>query len=185
MTSPHLDPTPTARDPYGTGHPDESNPAAPRTIPLGMDPEEAEKEASYLRYKAEDRSLGEIASDLIDNATTLIRQEVELAKVEAKQSASKAGKGAGMLAGAGVTAFLGLIALTLALWWGLAVLMGTRAEPALGWSGVIVAVLWFAVAAILAVAGKNEFTKMRGLPRTADTVKKIPNAAAGNEERNR
>lgn len=92
MTSPYTDPGPTARDPYGSGYADP-------TIPLGMDPEEAEKEASYARYRAEERSLGDIASDLIDNATTLIRQEVELAKVEAKQSASKAGKGAGMLAG--------------------------------------------------------------------------------------
>lgn len=177
MTSPSTDPIPTARDPYGAGYPDP-------TTPLGMDPEEAEKEASYARYRAEERSLGDIASDLIDNATTLIRQEVELAKVEAKQSASKAGKGAGMLAGAGVTAFLGLIALTLALWWGLAVLMGSAEDPSLGWSGVIVAVIWFAIAAILAMVGKSEFAKMRGLPRTAETVKKIPNAATGNEEKN-
>lgn len=150
-----------------------------------IDPTEVEKEASYARYKAEDRSLGEIAGDLIDNATTLIRQEVELAKVEAKQSAAKAGKGAGLVVGAGVTALLGLIALTLGLWWGLAVLLGTREDPALGWSGVIVAVIWFAVAAVLAVAGKNEFAKMRGLQETASTVKKIPNAATGHEEKNR
>lgn len=39
-------------------------------------------------------------------------------------------------------------------------------------------------AAILAMAGKNEFGKMRGLPKTAETVKKIPNAATGNEEKN-
>nr|WP_231980080.1 phage holin family protein [Tessaracoccus coleopterorum] len=77
--------------------------------------------------------MGDIASDLIDNATTLIRQEVELAKVEARQSASKAGKGAGMFVGAGITALLGLIALTLALWWGLAVLLGSAEDPSLGW----------------------------------------------------
>ena len=48
-------------------------------------------------------------------------------------------------------------------------------------TGAIVAVIWLALAAILATAGKNEFAKMRGLPKTADTVKKIPNAAAGND----
>ena len=179
MTAPHTGPTPTSSDPYGTRSPDPN--LAP---PSAVDREEAEREASYARYRSEERSLGEIATDLFDNATTLIRQEVELAKVEAKQSASKAGKGAGMMAGAGVSALLGLIALTLALWWGLAVLMGTRQDPSLGWSGVIVAVVWFALAAILAMAGKNEFGKMRGLPKTAETVKKIPNAATGNEEKN-
>lgn len=184
MTAPHTDPIPTARDPYGM-NPDPHLPdphlGAP---PPGFNTEEAEKEASYARYRSEERSLGEIATDLFDNATTLIRQEVELARVEAKQSASKAGKGAGLMAGAGVTALLGLIALTLGMWWGLAVLIGTREDPALGWSGVVVAVIWFALAAILAMAGKNEFAKMRGLPKTAETVKKIPNAAAGNEEKN-
>ncbi|GEM_PF-337312 len=184
MSSPYTDPTPSASDPYGKGYPDPSDPSL-QDATLGLDPEKAEKEASYARYRAENRSLGEVASDLIDNATTLIRQEVELAKVEAKQSASKAGKGAGMFAGAGVAALLGLIAATLALWWALAVLIGSSQEPALGWSGLIVAVLWFVIAAILAMVGKKEFTRMRGLPRTAETVKKIPNAATGNEEKNR
>lgn len=179
MTAPHTDPVPTARDPYGI-RPDPHL----ATPPPGFNADEAEKEASYARYRSEERSLGEIATDLFDNATTLIRQEVELAKVEAKQSASKAGKGAGLMAGAGVTALLGLIALTLGMWWGFAVLMGTREDPALGWSGVIVAVIWLALAAVLAMAGKSEFAKMRGLPKTAETVKKIPNAAAGNEEKN-
>lgn len=62
--------------------------------------------------------------------------------------------------------------------------MGSAQNPSLGWSGVIVAVIWFAIAAILAMAGKSEFAKVRGLPRTAETVKKIPNAATGNEEKN-
>ena len=171
MTAPHSEPG-AYREPLH-----------PQTPPLT--PEEAEKEASYARYQAEQRSLGEIASDVIDNATTLIRQEVELAKAEAKQSATKAGKGAGFFAAAGVAALLGLIALTLALWWGLAVLIGSAATPSLGWSGVIVAALWLVIAAALASVGKSEFAKMRGLQETAETVKKIPNAATGHEEKNR
>ena len=112
------------------------------TLPPGATAVPSEADASYARYRAEDRSLGEIASDLMDNASTLIRQEVELAKAEASQAASRAGKGVGMLAGAGVAALLALIALTLALWWGLAVLIGSVAAPALGWSGLIVMVIW-------------------------------------------
>ncbi|WP_218121577.1 phage holin family protein [Tessaracoccus flavus] len=144
-----------------------------------------EEEASYLRYREEDRSLGEIASDLLDNATTLIRQEVELAKVEAKESATKAGKGVGMLAGAGVAGLLALIALTLTAWWGMAVLIGSSDDPALGWGGLIVTIIWLVIAGILAAVGKGELNKVRGLKQTQETVKKIPNAATGHEEKNR
>lgn len=143
------------------------------------------EEASYERYRAEDRSLGEIASDLLNNATTLIRQEVELAKVEAKQSATRAGKGIGMMAGAGVAGLLALIALTLTAWWGLAVLIGSADDPSLGWSGLIVTIIWLVIAGVLFAVGKGEFNKVRGLQQTQDTVKKIPNAATGNEEKNR
>ena len=101
--------------------------------------EEAEREASYARFRAETRSLGEIASELLDNASALVRQEVELAKAEARQSVTRAGKGAGMLVGAAICALLALIATTLALWWGLAVLIGTADEPSLGQSGLHVA----------------------------------------------
>ncbi len=180
MTSPYTDPNRV--NPVPTGR--VGDPYSPQVTPTATQ-EELQKEASYARYQAEDRSLGEIAGDLFDNASTLIKQEVELAKAEAKDSASKAGKGVGMFAGAGVTALLGMIAVTLALWWGIAILIGSDTDPALGWSGVIVALIWFVIAAILALVGKKEFEKMRGLKQTTQTVKKIPNAAAGNEEKNR
>ena len=162
-----------------------NNPAPDPVAASGAHRAATPEEQSYARYQSEDRSLGEIATDLLDNATTLIRQEVELAKVEAKQSATRAGKGVGMLVGAGVAGLLGLIALTLAAWWGLAILIGSDTDPALGWSGLIVTVIWLVIAGILAAVGKGELNKMRGLKQTAETVKKIPNAATGHEEKNR
>lgn len=144
-----------------------------------------EPDASYARYQAEDRSLGEIASDLMGNASTLVRQEIELAKAEAQQSASRAGKGVGLLAGAGVAALMMLIALTLALWWALSVALGTRMDPSYGWGGVLTGVVWAVIAAILAAAGRSALKKIRGLEQTQETVTKIPNAATGNEEKNR
>lgn len=143
----------------------------------------SETDESYQRYRHEDRSLGEIASDLLDNASTLIRQEVELAKVEAKAAAGKASKGIGMFVGAAVVGLLALIALTLTLWWAIAVLIGGN-NPALGWSGLIVTVLWLVVAGVLAAVGKSELNKIKGLPKTQDTIMKIPNAATGHEEKN-
>lgn len=142
-------------------------------------------DASYERYRAEDRSLGEIASDVLDNASTLIRQEIELAKAEVQQSAKRAGAGAGMFAGAAVAALLMLIALTLTLWWAFAVLIGSPSAPALGISGVIVMLLWGVIAGVLALVGKNQFDKIKGLPQTQETVQKIPHAVTGHEEKNR
>ena len=69
--------------------------------------------------------------------------------------------------------------LSVALWWALGNAIGR------GWSAVVVAVIWAIVAAILAAVGRSELKKIRGLDRTADSVKKIPPALKGNEEANR
>ncbi|WP_040159039.1 phage holin family protein [Nigerium massiliense] len=143
------------------------------------------EDESYARYRAEDRSLGEIVSDVMDNASTLVKQEVELAKAEVKQQVTRAGTGAGLFAGAAVAALMMLFALTLALWWALSVAIGSQADPALGLGGLATAGIWLVIAAILALAGKSAFNKIKGLEQTTDTVSKIPNAATGHEEKNR
>ncbi|MCU1522647.1 MAG: phage holin family protein [Arthrobacter sp.] len=118
--------------------------------------------------KAETSSLGELLGDVTRDMSTLMRQEVELAKVELKQSATRAGKGSGMLAGAGVAGHFVLLFLSLALWWALGGLMG------LGWSGVVVAIIWGIVAAVLASTGRKELKAIKGLPQTAETLQEIP-----------
>ena len=118
--------------------------------------------------KAETSSLGDLLGDVTRDMSTLMRQEVELAKVELKQSATRAGKGAGMLAGAGVAGHFVLLFLSLALWWALGELMG------LGWSGLVGAVLWGIVAAILAAKGRKELNAIKGMPQTAATLQEIP-----------
>jgi hypothetical protein len=52
-----------------------------------------------------DRSLGELISEVTGDLSTLMRQELELAKAELQQTASRAGKGAGMLGGAAVAGY--------------------------------------------------------------------------------
>jgi hypothetical protein len=121
-------------------------------------------------------SVGELLSDISRDMTTLLRQEVELAKAEVKQSASRAGKGAGMFAGAGVAGHMVLLFASVAAWWGLGDSMGH------GWSALVVAGVWLVIAAILAAVGRSEIKSVTGVPQTADTVKKIPNAVKGNEE---
>ncbi|MGO4957192.1 phage holin family protein [Luteococcus sp. Sow4_B9] len=133
----------------------------------------------------DDRSIGEIVADLSENFSTLLRQELDLAKAELKQDATKAGTGAGLLTGAGITAHLALTFLSLALWWTIAIWIGSHDHPALGWSGLILAVLWGIVAAVMAGNGRKRMQQIDGLPRTTETTKKIPDALKGHEEKNR
>ncbi|NNG18686.1 phage holin family protein [Naumannella sp. ID2617S] len=132
----------------------------------------------------DDRSIGDLMGDITRDLSTLMRQEVALAKAEATQSAKQAGKGAGMLGGAGVAGHFTLLFLSLALWWGLAHLLRSE-DPMFGWSAIIVAVIWAIIAGILAATGKSALNKVEGVPQTTETVGQIPNALKGEEAQNR
>jgi F0F1-type ATP synthase assembly protein I len=122
-------------------------------------------------------SIGQLFGEISKDLSTLMRQEVALAKAEATQSAKKAGKGAGMFAGAGYAGHLTVLFLSLALAWALGSLLDS-----FGWGALIVGLIWGIVAAVLALRGKKEIKQVQGVPQTADTVKKIPDALRGNEE---
>jgi hypothetical protein len=121
-------------------------------------------------------SVGELFSEVAEDLSTLLRQEVELAKAELRQSATRAGKGAGLLAGASVSGHMVLLFASVAAWWGLGDATGH------GWSALIVAAIWLVIAAILGLAGRREISAVPGLPQTTQTVKKIPDAVRGNED---
>lgn len=128
----------------------------------------SEMPPTAAQAKAETSSLGDLLGEVTRDMSTLMRQEVELAKVELKQSATRAGKGSGMLAGAGVAGHFVLLFLSLALWWALGNVMG------LGWSAVVLAAIWGIVAAVLAARGRKELNAIKGLPQTAATLQEIP-----------
>ena len=128
-------------------------------------PEPAPSEA---HQKADNASLGELLGDVTRDLSTLMRQEIELAKAELKQSATKAGKGSGMLAGAGVAGHFVLVFLSLGLMFALGALMP------LGWAALIVAVVWGIIAAVLASIGRKELKQIKGLPQTGETLSEIP-----------
>jgi fatty acid desaturase len=117
--------------------------------------------------------VGELLADVSRDLSTLMRQEVELAKAELKDTASKAGKGAGLFAGAGLGAHMVLLFLSIAAWWGI----GDKTGHAL--SALIVAAIWAVIAAVLAVTGRSEIRSMSGLQRTAETARQIPPAIKG------
>jgi hypothetical protein len=120
-------------------------------------------------------SVGELFSDLAADLSTLMHQEVELAKAEVRQSATRAGKGAGLLAGAGVSGYMVLLFASVAAWWGIGDATGH------GWSALIVAAIWLIAAAVLGLMGRREISAVPGIPQTAQTVKQIPDAVRGNE----
>lgn len=126
--------------------------------------------------KAESTSLGDLLGEVTRDISVLMRQEVELAKAELKQSTAQAGKGAGMLAGAGVAGHFVLLFLSLALWYALGELID------LGWSAVVVAVLWAIVAAVMASIGRKELKAVKGMPQTAETIQEIPETLKPREE---
>ncbi|WP_374971553.1 phage holin family protein [Terrabacter sp. BE26] len=121
--------------------------------------------------------MGELVSDISRDFSTLIRQEVELAKAEAKQSATRAGKAGGMFGGAALAGWMTLLFLSIAVWEFLSSALDSR-----GWAAVIVMVVWAIVAAVLAARGRSLIKEIQGLPRTTETVKKVPDALKGNEE---
>lgn len=126
--------------------------------------------------KAASTSLGDLLGEVTRDISTLMRQEVALAKAELKASATKSAKGAGLLGGAGYAALMAVFFLSLALWWTLGTLIGG------GWAGVVVAVIWVVIALILFAVGRGQFQKVEGVPQTVETLKEIPETLKRNEE---
>lgn len=96
-----------------------------------------------------DRPTGELVKDLSTQVSTLVRQELELAKVELTAKGKQAGIGAGMLGGAGLFALYGVGALV-------ATAILALSTAVAGWlAALIVAVVLFAVAGVMALMGKS------------------------------
>jgi hypothetical protein len=121
-----------------------------------------------------DSSVGQLLSEVSRDLSTLVRQEVELAKSEIKTEVAKAGKGAGMLGGAGFAGYLVLLFLSFAVWWGLANVMD------IGLAALIVALIWVVIGTALFVVGRGMLRRVKPTPqRTIDTAKQIPDALKG------
>ncbi|SFW70535.1 phage holin family protein [Amycolatopsis australiensis] len=119
-------------------------------------------------------SVGELMSNVMKDLSTLVRQEVELAKAETKAEATKAAKGAGMFGGAGFAGYMVLLFLSVALWQGLENVMDG------GWAALIVAVVWAIAGAVLYATGRREFRRVNPKPeRTVETLQQVPDALKG------
>ncbi|MFL5897527.1 MAG: phage holin family protein [Solirubrobacterales bacterium] len=112
-------------------------------------------------------STGDLVKQLSEQTTTLVRQEIELAKVELTEKGKVAGRGAGMFGGAAVAGLLALGTFT-------ALILGLLDKAMEFWiAALIITVVYAATAAVLAMTGRDRVKE--GLPaapeQTVETVK--------------
>ncbi len=111
-------------------------------------------------------SVGQLVGEAASDLSKLMRLELELAKAEIKQEATKAGKGAGFLGAAGFAGYFVLLFLSLALMFTL------HAFMPYGWAALIVAVLWAIVGAVAYTRGRKELKQVSPKPeQTIETLK--------------
>jgi hypothetical protein len=138
---------------------------APTTTPTSVKAGDRSPVASGANGSSE-KSLGELVASATKDLSLLVSQEVALAKAELKKEVAHAGKGAGMLGGAGFLGLFALIFLSIALayaisWFGIG----------LGWGFFIVGMLYLVVAGVLALLGKKQISKVGPPEKTIATVK--------------
>ena len=113
-----------------------------------------------------ERPLPELMKQLAQETTTLVRQEIDLAKAEVTEQGKQAGKGAGIFGAAGVIGLLALGSLTACF-----VMALDEAMP--GWlAALIVAAVYGAIAGMLALTGRNKVQEATPpAPQTVETLK--------------
>lgn len=133
-----------------------------------------------LRYSQE-RTIGQLVAQVVDDVRSIVRTEIQLAKTEITAQLGIAGKGAGMLAGAGVLALYGLGLLFIALSLVIAIWLPV-------WAGfLIMAVVLFIVTAILALIGRRALNEVNPRPERAiaqaqETVEAVRGSASAGAE---
>jgi len=133
-----------------------------RVDTFGVQPEGSRR----IEPESDATTVGELVGEAASDLSRLMRLELELAKAEIKQEATKAGKGAGMLGGAGFAGYLAVLFLSLALMF----LLHTFLPY--GWAALIVAVLWGIVGAVLYSRGRAQLKAVSPKPeQTIETLK--------------
>lgn len=111
-------------------------------------------------------SLGELVSTATRDLSSLIRTEVQLAKVEIKREVATAGKGAGLFGGAGFAGLLALVFLSISAAYGISWL-----GLPLGWAFFTVGLVYLIAAGVLALTGKKQISSVGAPEKTIETVK--------------
>lgn len=122
-----------------------------------------------------DSSVGDLIGRLGRDVSTLVHQELALARAELTQEAKRSGRAAGAFTGAAVAGWFVALFLSVAVWVGLSEVL----HP--GWAALLVALVWGAVAAVLGLDGKSTLRRMREDPpdRTVQTLGQVPEVMNG------
>jgi len=124
------------------------------------------RQVSDARPSTEDRSLGDLFSEMTQQLQVLMRKEIELARVETKEQLSLAGKTGAIFGALAVVGLLAAVILAMAAAYGLAEVMPV------GLAFLIVGAVLAVVALILLQAGKKRAAALRPMPaQTLATVK--------------
>jgi hypothetical protein len=175
MSSPYSGATP-AGPPQGYAEPVEPvEPVEPQNYAADYSGSMGTPTTDAGRPDVEGTSVGALMGEVAKDLSTLMRQELELAKVEVKAEAAKAGKGAGLMGAAGFAGYMVLLFLSVALWWALAHLVGHS------WSALIVAVIWGVIGFVAYTMGRKQLKTVNAKPeRTVDTLQQVPGALKPN-----
>lgn len=154
---------------YPERHTDEPGEHQETTEPIGREPRAQvfhdETAVERRTARKDERSLGELFSELTRETRTLVRQEIELAKTEATEKAKEAGKDVGYMAAGGFVAYAGFIVLLI----GIAYLVA--AVLPLWLATVIVGVIAAGVGYFLFRKGMTALQKEDfGLGKTTETI---------------
>jgi len=110
--------------------------------------------------------VAELVGDVALDVSTLVRQELELAKVETRAEIAKAGQAGGAFGGAALAGWLAVVFASLAAMFALG------AAVPLGWAALIVAAVWAVAAGVLALVGRARMRSLHPAPtQTIETVK--------------
>lgn len=129
-----------------------------------VDVNQAGQEPSVIK---EDRSLGELFSQLSQETTTLVHQEVELAKTELTHKAARLGKDVGFLVAGGAVGYAGLLAL-------IATIVLALGQAGMPWwlSALVVSLIVAGIGGALLWKGLNNLKRERITPEeTIETLK--------------
>jgi hypothetical protein len=114
-----------------------------------------------------DESIGELVGLIAADVRNLVTSEIEMAKVELRDEAKRAGRAAGMLGAGSFIAYLAILLLSFAAAWGLAEWLDS---PGLGF--LIIGVIYAVIAAVLLMQGRNRLREVHPVPEeTIATLK--------------
>ena len=127
----------------------------------------SQRVAEEPRPDVSGRSVGELISHVTSDLTTLLNQELELAKAELRVEATKAGKTAGAFGGAAVAGYFTLLFASWTLLFALHALFDSYT-----WAALVVTLLYAIVGAVLFLNAKKTAKTINPKPEvTVQTLK--------------